>query len=112
MKRRTVTFEDENIYLFNQIKGSFLWKKNKDLDFTKLSNMVLAIGFNHLINGQISDKELDIMTDYIFKFKIKKYQNEFNIEKWIDDLHPILLNQLQIKCCKTNPLTVLNEGKQ
>lgn len=95
MKRRSVTFDDQNDQNLNQLRGRLLVERNKDLDFTSAVNMVLSLGFNRLASKELKDSEYEIINNYLFGYNLKMaVLDDEHWNAWIDYEYPRMIKKL------------------
>lgn len=96
VKRRSVTFDDQNEQNLDQFRGRLLAERNKELDFTSAVNMVLALGFNRLASKNIQDDEYEIINNYVFGYKLKMASlDDEHWNTWIEYEYPRMIKRLE-----------------
>jgi hypothetical protein len=112
VKRRSVTFDDQNEQNLDQFRGRLLAERNKELDFTSAVNMVLALGFNRLASKNIQDDEYEIINNYVFGYKLKMASlDDEHWNTWIEYEYPRMIKRLERLEKKTQSDSVKRKKK-
>jgi hypothetical protein len=113
VKRRSVTFDDQNDQNLNQLRGRLLTERNKELDFTSAVNMVLALGFDRLASKDLKDKEYEIINNYVFGYSLKMAAlDDEHWNAWIEYEYPRMIKRLErLEKKKSNSNSVKEKKK-
>ena len=96
MTRRTITIDEQNERNLNQLRGRLLTDENTELDYTAAVNMVIALGFNRIAEGDLKETEKGIANKYIFGTELKiDALNDEHWNYWIDNVYPEMEKQYQ-----------------
>ncbi|MCV0372412.1 MAG: hypothetical protein K5793_02530 [Nitrosarchaeum sp.] len=94
--RRTITIEDENERSLNQFRGWLLTEKNRDLEYTRAINLVLALGFNRMRDGNFTPKENKIVRKYFYdtNLQIESVDDE-HWNQWMEHVYPEVMAKIE-----------------
>ncbi len=101
MSRRTITIDDGNERNLNQLRGWLLTKENLEVDYTSAVNMVMALGFNRMAEGNLTSTEIEISNNYILGKSLQaEALDDQHWNYWIDSVYPKMIkryNELERK---------------